>query len=492
MSRSMSRRMSRRMNFIQRGICSVVRRPVKSVLLLSVVVVISSFYMAGLASQSASIHTQDSTRQAVGATFRLELNEENRHTRLEEAAAQLGDAAEGSYGGVHFYQTQSGASGVSTDNSFETILQEDAEKIAETEGIEAYNLTTVATVVNPVNFNRIEDADADQSQDFGGVNLRGNRIMEMDMDVSAGKIKMTDGRMIAADDRDVCVISKELAGLNNLKIGDTLQFNQWDDKENSKVYSAEIVGIYESVQSMKPVMSGDSYRAENTIFTDLNFPEKPSGDEENPLFQYAVFKVKNVDQYDEIKKEIEKADINWERYDLIDNNGNIKSMAENFHDMEKISGILLTVVSAASFLILCLIFLFWMRNRVREIGILLSLGESKKKIWGQFLWEAVLIGAAGVLLSFAVSPGLSEAAASYLAWQTQSQAQEQSKADESMVSADGYTAPDLTLKDTQIQITAGMYAKDGAAVGILLFVSGSASGEIMMRKKPKEILSGMS
>ena len=114
------------MNFMQRGIRSVIRKPVKSFLLLLVVVVISSFYMAGLASQSASINTQDSTRQAVGATFRLELNETNRHTRLEEASEKLGDKTEGSYDGVHFFQTENGMSGVSTDNSFETIIAEDA------------------------------------------------------------------------------------------------------------------------------------------------------------------------------------------------------------------------------------------------------------------------------------------------------------------------------------------------------------------------------
>ena len=91
------------MNFIQRGIRSVIRKPVKSILLLLVVVVISSFYMSGMASQSASINTQDSTRQAVGATFRLELSEANRHTRLEEAAEHLGDKTEGSYNGVHFF-----------------------------------------------------------------------------------------------------------------------------------------------------------------------------------------------------------------------------------------------------------------------------------------------------------------------------------------------------------------------------------------------------
>ena len=167
-------------------------------------------------------------------------------------------------------------------------------------------------------------------------------------------------------------------------------------------------------------------------------------------------------------------------------------MAENFNDMEQMSRILLAIVSAASFIILCLIFLFWMKNRTQEIGILLALGELKKKIWGQFLWEAFLIGIIGLLFSFLIAPALSQATASYLAQQTQEQAQEQTEADEGMVSADGYIAPDLEIQDVEIHITPSMFAKDSAAIGILLVVSVSIAGITIMRKKPKEILSEMS
>lgn len=161
-----------------------------------------------MASRSASIYTQDATRQAIGATFRIEGNEENRRKRLDQAMDVLGDR-EGSYGGVTHKWLENGADMVVTDNSFETVKEDDVKKIAQVEGIEEYNLITIATVVNPVNFSRIEDSDMDQSTDVGGVNLRGNRIMEMDMDVSAGKISLIEGRMIEKDDRDVCVISKD-------------------------------------------------------------------------------------------------------------------------------------------------------------------------------------------------------------------------------------------------------------------------------------------
>lgn len=479
------------MNVMQRAFRSIIRKPVKSILLLLVVLVISSFFMAGLSGQSANIRTQDATRQAVGATFRLEENEANRHKRMDEATKIIGEEKEGTYGGFTQKQLPNGSWLGKADNSFETIKPEDAEKIAEVEGIESYNLITISTAVGPVNFSRIEDSDVDQSNDLGGVNVRGNRIMDMDMDVSSEKIKLVEGRMIKEDETDVCVVSEELANLNSLKLGDELQFNNVKDQENSQIYGAKIVGIYKAAQKIKPVMSGDTYRPENTIFTDLHFPEKASGEDGNPLFQYAIFKVKNVDDYDRIKGEIQKVDIGWERYDLIDNNGNIKSMAENFNDMEKMSRLLLLLVSVASFIILILIFLFWMKNRTQEMGVMMALGKSKTEIWLQFLIEALLIGCIGFILSMGVSPFLSKATASYLAQQTQEQAVEQAQADAGSIATDR-VAPELTMKGTEIEITGKMVVTDAAVIVTLLLVSVSTAGVTIMRKKPKEILSEMS
>ena len=36
-----------------------------------------------------------------------------------------------------------------------------------------------------------------------------------------------------------------------------------------RAYEAEIIGIYQVKQKMTPYMSGDTYRSENVIFTDL-------------------------------------------------------------------------------------------------------------------------------------------------------------------------------------------------------------------------------
>lgn len=62
----------------------------------------------------------------------------------------------------------------------------------------------------------------------------------------------------------------------------------------------------------------------------MGVPEKAEGSTSGALYEKAYFKVADVNQYDEIKTEIQEVDIGWERYDLTDNNGNIDKMSKNF------------------------------------------------------------------------------------------------------------------------------------------------------------------
>lgn len=482
------------MNSFQRAWRSVIRKPVKSILLLLVILVISLFLLAGMASQNASVETQDKTRQAVGASLRLEGNEAYRHVRMEKLWDEIGEMEDGSKGGFHKekWHTSHGLQWRTwTDNSFETLLMEDIEKIAAVSGISSYNITTVATVVNPVNFKRIEDADNDQYADVGGVNLIGNLDMAQDFNVLSGNVSVLEGRLITAQDSNVCVISEELAAESGLAIGDKLKFNNYRDKDGSTVCEAEIIGIYQTNQKMTPVMSGDTYRSENTIFTDLRFPEKAEGCEDNPLFQYAYFQVEDVNRYDAVKEAVKKLNIGWERYDLIDNNGNLETMSSNFKDLEKISNTLVWVVAAASFVILFLIFVFWIKNRTQEVGILLSMGTPKKSILGQLLLEALMIGLIAFSLSFAVAPAVSKTAANYLVEQQVEQAAIQEDIGSGKVATE-YEESEQTVTGVKVEITASMAATAGA--GIVLLIGGSVltAGVSILRKKPKSILSEMS
>ena len=300
-----------------------------------------------------------------------------------------------------------------TDNSFDSLPLEDVESIAAVPGISDYNVTTKITAVNPVNFTRIEDPNNDQYSDIGGVTLLGDRKLELNSNVLSGNVTLKQGRMIGPEDQNVCVVSEQLAALNGLRIGDCLQFNDRHDPENAPVLEAAIVGIYQTGQLMQPLMSGDTYRSENVIFTDLRFPEKAEN-EGSPCYEHAYFRVGDVDEYEAVKAAVEAVDIDWQRYDLIDRNGSFATMSQNFHDLEKISRALIGLTFAAGFLVLSLVFLFWTKNRNQEIGILLSLGFGKGSVMGQFLLEALLIALLSFGITLALAPMASEAAADYL------------------------------------------------------------------------------
>ena len=148
------------MNSVQRAWRSVVRKPVKSLLLFLAVSVISLLLLSGMGAGKANVVSQDKARQAVGAGFRLDANEKNRSRRLEEISERIGNGMEGSLEGVHQKKIETAYGTqwmVWADNSFETLQLADIEALASVEGISDYNITTCVTAVRPAGFRRIED-----------------------------------------------------------------------------------------------------------------------------------------------------------------------------------------------------------------------------------------------------------------------------------------------------------------------------------------------
>ncbi len=479
------------MNLFGLSIRSVLRKRAKTVLLLLIIFITSAFIFAGWACKSASIQTQNESKQAIGASFRLEENEANRHERMEELSKQVGDG-NGGEGGYYQEQLASGDWRTWTDNSFETLLMEDILRIAEVDGVEEVNITTANTVVNPVNFERIEDKDVDQNSDQRGVSLRGTLRMELDFDVQKGNIEVNEGRMITSEDTDVCVVSREIADLNGLQVGDVLEFNNWKERETSTVYKAEIVGIYDSVSGIIPIMYGDSYRSENIIFTDLSFPEKPEGNEGSPLYQYATFVVGDVNEYEAVKKRIQAVDIGWERYDFLDNTGMSDTMTENFGELEKMSSLILIVVCISGVVIICLVFLFWLKGRVHEIGIYLSLGRTKFSIIAQMLLEGVLVGCVSFLLATAASPMISKGIVGYLVDYQVRVRTEDEQLNASMV-LNGSLEDDKTeIVGITVEISGDVVFLSGVSVLGVIMIAIALSCISIMVQKPKEILSRMS
>ena len=203
------------------------------------------------------------------------------------------------------------------------------------------------------------------------------------------------------------------------------------------------------------------------------------------------FQVGDVDEYEDVKNGLYDIAINWERYDLIDRNGNMETMSQNFNDLADISTMLIIVTFIAGFVILFLIFMFWTKNRNQEIGILLSLGYTKASVLIQLLAEAMLIAILSFGIAFALAPVASEAAANYLvaAQMEQSQIENDMNADK-VAYSHGNT--DVKVTGVEVEITDTMLSFCGVGMTALICFSIGIAGIPVLRKKPRAILSELS
>ena len=197
-----------------------------------------------------------------------------------------------------------------------------------------------------------------------------------------------------------------------------------------------------------------------------------------------------MNDYESVKKSVMEADIAWERYDLIDNNGNMNTLSANFNEMEKYSRVLVWVISGASLVILFLIFQFWMKSRNREIGIMLSMGTSKIQILAQIMTEAFMIAAVAVLISFLAAPEVSDLTADYLVEQQIQSMEEQDLLDEGKV-AFSYEKSEQNVVGVQAEITSGMLIQDAAGMALLIAISVCVSGIAIMKRNPRDILQAL-
>ena len=75
---------NKNMRIWKRSMFSVVRKPLKTLLLFSVVFVISSLLLAGMAGKNSSIQVQDKAKASAGSSVRLEINLEDYRKRSGE------------------------------------------------------------------------------------------------------------------------------------------------------------------------------------------------------------------------------------------------------------------------------------------------------------------------------------------------------------------------------------------------------------------------
>ena len=372
---------------IKNALLSLKKNIGKTILLFVIIVVITNLVIAGLSIQSATQKSMDQIRSSLGNDVTLSVDFRNMMKNREPGAA------------------------VSNETSLTTTM---ADSLKNLKYVESYNYQ-ISTSANSNSISAVETASdnsnnqPEQASNQGDFTIRANTTMEYLDSFTNSNYTLTDGRLLTSDDANTnnCVIETNLASDNDLSVGDTFTITTTVNDETI-IQELTIVGIYE-IQSTNEIGAAHFNNPVNTIYTDLSVGQTLTGSSENITSAiYYLDDPENAEAFVELAKK--KSDIDFDTFSLDANDRLYQQNASSLESMQSFAKMFVWIVVIAGSAILCLILALTIRNRYYEIGVLLSLGQSKVKIVAQQLIEIGLIA----VVAFVISLGTGQLTSHYM------------------------------------------------------------------------------
>ncbi len=374
---------------LKNALRSIKKNVGKTILLFVIMTVIANLIIAGLSIQSASKKSMDEIRSSLGNDVTLTINMKNMMKQRERGQA---------------------ISEVATNVTIEM-----ADQLKDLKYVENYNYS-ISTSANSDMISKVELTATDDSQgtmgfgkpedfgsgmfggNYGDFSISANTTMAYLEAFSEAKSNLSEGRLLSATDADTnnCVIETTLADDNNLSVGDTFILTAVVNEETVE-RELKIVGIYEVTDSQQMGGPGQN-NPFNTIYTDISIGQAFLGDKSNiTSATYYLDDPENLEAFQELAKE--KSNIDFETYALDANDRLYQQNINSLENTQSFSTMFLIVVICAGSAVLCLVLILTIRNRYYEIGLFLSLGQSKFKIILQQLFEMLMIAAVAFVIS---------------------------------------------------------------------------------------------
>lgn len=398
------------MNYLKRAWLSVTRRKVKSLLLFIIIFILGNVIAGAVSIQQATQNVERNIKSQMGATATIQTDYENMKDSDWEKVKPL--------------------------------TKDIVTKVSELPYVKYFDYSIGGTLGATDSLQQyVPDFIAEQ--DMGGgfpdpktyaFMLRGTQTPNL-IPLEEGIISLISGRQFSKEDissgKSVALISEQVAELNNLKVGDTANFKNYiinyETNETTKEtdYPLEIIGIYQvshlqanKGNNGKSESGQDEYQkayeeqsAVNTVYVPNQVAETVTSEsmavfaeqtgEEIPTgvegIGQPVYVLKNPDDLEKFKQEA-KAYLP-QFYIVRANSDNYDSIAGPVKSMSKLAGYVLMVAIGATVLIITLVVLLFLRDRKHELGIYLSLGESRGKVVLQTLIEVFMIAFVAITLA---------------------------------------------------------------------------------------------
>ena len=353
------------MNFVKRAYLYTARKKVRTILLFSIILVMATLLIVCFSINSSSDMANANVRKALKCGFTV--NAKTLENGLDE-------------------------------NIINQILN--IEGITDSYNLRSYTVAEYRDTSNNKLKTR-DDVGLKVYENAGRVVC--DSFSEKDNYFTDEGFKLISGEHITPDKKQVALIHEDFANNNNLSIGDYILLNNVEGSEIGA--EVKIIGIFTNTRKSDSEEYMDTTNLfENIIFTDLNTGSKLIYENDSEQSQYGDFEVEDPGKLDSLISEMKKIEnVNWDNCRITKNDSNFKNTKEALEGIQKIVSTAIIIIFIISIIVVVLILNLWAKHRITEIGILLSVGISKKDIIWQQIIEILMVSIPAFILSFITS-----------------------------------------------------------------------------------------
>lgn len=453
------------MNFAKRAFLYVSRKKGKTLSLFLLIFIVAVFLISCFGVLNASERLSKDIRTSLGAAFYIRANTE-------------------------VSMNENGESEVKKNSI--NISQKEIDKIMETGEIK---------YCNPINYGFAKSDDIQfipgekhtEESNMGKVTAL--RFSALAPDFADETATLIEGNPITETNNRKILISEQLASANHLSVGDVItlthaKLGQLDGAYIDEIpvktayVQVEVSGIYKlniEDTSIKPTAGV----AENEIYASLGVLDELHESETGTYTGEVDFYITDPAQLESITRKVQLLpSIDWTTHFICTNDFQYSKIADELQSLGDLVKILLVLVSNVSTAVLTLLLTMRIRGRMQEAGILLAAGISKKQILAQFLLEVLSVAVLALSLSYIVSLGITR----FLGYSLFGQLQPNLLNEETLLTG----AKSGILIEHYLELSGAKISLIYLCQCVVVTVSTFVSSIMIIRLKPKEILSKMS
>ena len=358
-------------------------------------------------------------------------------------------------------------------NEFKDIekLKEIEEKIIQYDGLA--KLKDAKVVSGEQRINR-----EDLSDEFKNVvSLEATNNTKRNILFSSGVFTIKEGKNIGENDKNSIIVHEELAKQNNLKLGDEVDLELLDVEKSGKIKSHKfkIIGIF-SGKKHETYTGLSSDFSENMVFVDYSTSQEILNKSENNKIANKILMYSgSAESTDLALNKLKELKIDESKYFVEKDSNAFEESLESVSGIKHIIKIMTYSIMLGGIIVLSLILILWLRERIYEIGIFLSIGTSKIQIIMQFIFELLFISIPSIISSLFLGNVLIKVIAGGLI-----------NSENSMISGGNL------INDSSFMLNITTLGQSYLILISIIVLSVVFASSLILIKKPKEILSKIS